>query len=197
MVFRVVTWIITAIIGAVRALCPRCAKTPPMNVREKQSACVGCFLFPDDAGRIASFPHSALHVLAVHPRNSLSTHTLLHAFAVQPTPPPRASLGYLKTKGGGDPSPKTPSPPPQTKVTIVGKNEIYNRENLVRPFLVHQVLGPKPPPPLPPPLLKRSPAPPPLAIPPPPKGGPSLGPKSISNTRRRRKFFFRLHWYWG
>ena len=53
--------------------------------------------------------------------------------------------------GGGDPSPKTPSPPPQTKGTIVGKNEIYNRENLVRPFLVHQVLGPKPPPPLPPP----------------------------------------------
>ena len=46
---------------------------------------------------------------------------------------------------------KTPSPPPQTKVTIAGKNEIYNWENLVRPFLVHQVLGPKPPPPLPPP----------------------------------------------
>ena len=30
MVFRVVTWIITVIIGAVPALCPRCAKTPPM-----------------------------------------------------------------------------------------------------------------------------------------------------------------------
>ena len=30
MVFRVVTWIIAVIIGAVRALCPRCAKTPPM-----------------------------------------------------------------------------------------------------------------------------------------------------------------------
>ena len=29
MVFRVVTWIITVIIGAVRALCARCAKTPP------------------------------------------------------------------------------------------------------------------------------------------------------------------------
>ena len=56
----------------------------------------------------------------------------------------------IKNQGGGDPSPKTPSPPPQTKVTIVGKNEIYNRENLVRPFLVHQVLGDKPPPPLPP-----------------------------------------------
>ena len=28
---------------------------------------------------------------------------------------------------GGDPFPKTPFPPPQTKVTIVGKNEIYNR----------------------------------------------------------------------
>ena len=31
MVFRVVTWIITVIIGAVPALCPRCAKTPPMT----------------------------------------------------------------------------------------------------------------------------------------------------------------------
>ena len=29
MVFRVVTWIITVIIDAVPALCPRCAKTPP------------------------------------------------------------------------------------------------------------------------------------------------------------------------
>ena len=61
----------------------------------------------------------------------------------------------IKNQGGGDPSPKTPSPPPQTKVTIVGKNEIYNRKNLVRPFLVHQVLGPKPPPPLPPPAQKK------------------------------------------
>ena len=61
----------------------------------------------------------------------------------------------IKNQGGGDPSPKTPSPPPQTNVTIVGKNEIYNRENLVRPFLVHQVLGPKPPPPLPPPAQKK------------------------------------------
>ena len=61
----------------------------------------------------------------------------------------------IKNQRGGDPSPKTPSPPPQTKVTIVGKNEIYNRENLVRPFLVHQVLGPKPPPPLPPATQKK------------------------------------------
>ena len=38
-----------------------------------------------------------------------------------------------------------PPPPPQTKVTIVRKNEIYNRENL---FLVHKLLGPRPPPPL-------------------------------------------------
>ena len=73
----------------------------------------------------------------------------------------------IKNQGGGA-SPKTPSPPPQTKVTIVGKNEIYNSQNLVRPFLVHQVLGPKPPPPLPPPAQKkpwggsaRSPPPPP------------------------------------
>ena len=40
-------------------------------------------------------------------------------------------------------------------MTIVGKNEIYNRENLVRPFLVHQVLGPKPLPPSPPPAQKK------------------------------------------
>ena len=93
-------------------------------------------------------------------------------------PLPRApQCRMIKNEGGGA-SPKTPSPPPQTKVTIAGKNEIYNRENLVRPFLVHQVLGPKPPPP--PPLLKRSPAPPPpwgenrhLKNTPPPWGEPS------------------------
>ena len=40
------------------------------------------------------------------------------------------------------------SPPsPQTKVTIVGRNETYNRENLIGPFLVHNFLGPRPPPP--------------------------------------------------
>ena len=31
-VFRVVTWIIIVIIGAVPALCQRCAKTPPVNI---------------------------------------------------------------------------------------------------------------------------------------------------------------------
>ena len=43
--------------------------------------------------------------------------------------------------------PRPPSPL-QTKATIVGKNEVYNRENLVGPFLVHKLLGPRPPPPL-------------------------------------------------
>ena len=38
-------------------------------------------------------------------------------------------------------------PPPQTKVTIAGKNKIDQRENLVRPFLVHKLLGSRPPPP--------------------------------------------------
>ena len=45
-----------------------------------------------------------------------------------------------------------PPPPPRTKVTIVGKNEIYGTENLIGPFLVHKLLGPSPPP--------RPPAPP-------------------------------------
>ena len=38
------------------------------------------------------------------------------------------------------------TPPPQTKVAIVGKKEIFNRENLVGPLLVHKLLGPRPPP---------------------------------------------------
>ena len=79
-----------------------------------------------------------------------------------PPPPDQGFFRIIKNQGGGA-SPKTPSPPPQTKVTIVGKNEIYNRENVVRPFLVHQVLGPKPPPPLPPspPPAQKKPPPPP------------------------------------
>ena len=39
--------------------------------------------------------------------------------------------------------------PPKTKVTIVGRNESYHRENLLGPLLVHKLLGP---PLLPPPL---------------------------------------------
>ena len=38
-------------------------------------------------------------------------------------------------------------PPPKTKGAIVGRNEIYRWENLVGPFLVHKLLGPRPPPP--------------------------------------------------
>ena len=48
----------------------------------------------------------------------------------------------------------TPPPPPwtpiQTKVAIMGKNEIYLRKNLVVPFLEPKCLGPRPPPPSPP-----------------------------------------------
>ena len=40
-----------------------------------------------------------------------------------------------------------PPPPPRTKGTIVGNNEIYRRETLIGPFLVHKCLGPRPPPP--------------------------------------------------
>ena len=41
-------------------------------------------------------------------------------------------------------------PPPllQTKVTIVGKNELYFWETLVGPFLVREFLGRRPPPPI-------------------------------------------------
>ena len=46
------------------------------------------------------------------------------------------------------------TPPFQTKGAIVGKNETYKRENLIGPFLVYKLFGPRPPPtPHPPPLL--------------------------------------------
>ena len=61
----------------------------------------------------------------------------------------------MKTKGGGRLPPK---PPPQTKVTIVGKNEIYNKENLVGPFLVHKIFGSQTPSP-PPPSAQQTPCP--------------------------------------
>ena len=58
----------------------------------------------------------------------------------------RGVFQIIKTKGGETPPPT----PPQTKVTMVGKNEIYNRENLVGPFFIHKLWVPNPPP-----LLKR------------------------------------------
>ena len=63
--------------------------------------------------------------------------------------------------GGGGPPPPGPPPPPDQR-DHSGKNKIYERENLVGPFLVHKLLGPIPPSPPPPPqgnfgdfLLKR------------------------------------------
>ena len=67
-------------------------------------------------------------------------------------PPPSTARGVfriIKTQRGGG--------PPQTKVTTVRKNEIYKRETLVGPFLVHKLFAP---PPLP---LRSKDAPPPPA----------------------------------
>ena len=49
-----------------------------------------------------------------------------------------------RRRRGGKPPPG-PRPPLQTKVTIAGKSKMYHWENLVRPFLGHKLLGPKPP----------------------------------------------------
>ena len=38
----------------------------------------------------------------------------------------------------------------------MGNTEIYNRENLMGPFLVHKLLGPRTPPPPPLPILPRA-----------------------------------------
>ena len=43
------------------------------------------------------------------------------------------------------PPTRTAPPTPPTKGTTAGKAEIYNREHLVGPFLVHKLLGPRPP----------------------------------------------------
>ena len=53
----------------------------------------------------------------------------------------REVLEWPYTTGGGGPP---PHPPLQTKVTIVGKNEIYKSANLVEQFLVHKLLPPPP-----------------------------------------------------
>ena len=50
--------------------------------------------------------------------------------------------GRTLQEEGGHP----PTPPLRTKGTVVGKNEIYNQENVIRPFLVHKLLGPRPSP---------------------------------------------------
>ena len=55
-----------------------------------------------------------------------------------PRPAPLATNCWPEAPCGGA--------PPQTKGTIVGKKiKIYNWENLIRPFLIHKILGPEPP----------------------------------------------------
>ena len=50
-------------------------------------------------------------------------------------------MAVHRRRRGGIP----PGPLPQTKVTTAGKNEIYERENLVGPFLVHTLGSQNPP----------------------------------------------------
>ena len=65
-----------------------------------------------------------------------------NAYAIHPSiPPPHALILERPTTTGG------PPPPLQTKVTKWKKSEIYNRGNLIAPFLVHKFWGSSPPPP--------------------------------------------------
>ena len=99
--------------------------------------------FPSHARHIPTTPasHPCLHPRPIHIMSRL------HSIHYCKYPEPRASLEQLKPKGG---SPKTLSPPPQTKEAIMRKSELYHRENLVGPVLIHKLLGPKPPLPRPP-----------------------------------------------
>ena len=58
----------------------------------------------------------------------------LHWFA----PTPRDVSERLRNIGGGPPPPN-----PNTKVTIVGKNEIYRWENLIGPFFFLRLMRPR------------------------------------------------------
>ena len=57
-------------------------------------------------------------------------------------------MALHRRRRGGTPPPFPGTPPSLNKVTIVGTNEIYRWENLVRPVLGCKILGPRPPPPL-------------------------------------------------
>ena len=75
-----------------------------------------------------------------------------------PHPPPTFSTPPPPIHSPHNPPPYTPPTPPYlqgrggrlraiyaAKVTIAGKKEIYNQQNLIKPFLVHHLLGPPPP----------------------------------------------------
>ena len=57
-------------------------------------------------------------------------------------PPARRGGGCIRTADN-----RRRTPPPQTKVTIAEKNEIYNRENLIGPFFGTHTFGSQTPPP--------------------------------------------------
>ena len=53
---------------------------------------------------------------------------------------------HHRRRGVNPPPPCTPPPPPETKVTIVGSNEIYGWEYLIGPFFGFWYTNPPPPP---------------------------------------------------
>ena len=123
-------------------------------------------------GRLASAPrlsraqHRRLFVGLCWPRRSCRQggeasrlSECVRVYAPAYPPPPQGSIGMAvhHRRTGAPPLPPGPPPPPlQTKVTIVGKNEIYNRENLVG-YTNFWVPDPHPFPPL---LIFRCPPPP-------------------------------------
>ena len=103
------------------------------------------------------------------PRASPATRASEHRTAPKCKPPASTpSQGFfriIKNQGGGGGFPKTPSPPPQTKVTIAGKNGKLQPGKSGQAIFGTPSFGSKTPSPLPPPPpLKRSPAPSPLPL---------------------------------
>ena len=92
--------------------------------------------------------HSAARAGALPPAPSLvvrssSLLAVTNPGFYTPAPVPREVLEWPYTAGGGG-VPWTPLPPPDQS-DHSGKNETYHQENLVGPFLIHNLLGPRPP----------------------------------------------------
>ena len=166
--FRVVTWIITVIIGAVPVLCPRCAKTPPKS-------CSG----PQESKRIGR-PWGALWVTVGrvfcsewktkvndyvrHFQPAINDEYEQERAQVHCVGGQRAKFcsttQRLRGGGGGGLTRVTArgglTPPPLGPGFIVGKNEFVQKEMSIWAVFGAQNFGrlgcrPPPPPPPPPP----------------------------------------------
>ena len=81
------------------------------------------------------------------PKNFSGAETFQRAVVKEEGQPPLPPLRPPSPPSSAPMRPCPRPPPPKTKGTIVGNNNIYNREDLIGPLLVPTLLGPRPLPP--------------------------------------------------